>query len=86
MRPAPSAFAQTSGKDRVTGWGLTDARVGIRDGLEGVPVEKGSAAMAMLPLGVVLAVFTHAPAEAAARQVHGAVEVTAVRVAVTAAS
>lgn len=86
MRPAPSAFAQTSGKGAVRGWGLTKARVRVRDGLEGVPVEKGSAAMAVLALGVVLAVFAHAPADPAAGQVHAHVEVTAVSVAVTATS
>lgn len=86
MRPAPSAFAQTSGKGAVRGWGLTEARVRVRDGLAGVPVEEGSAAVAVLALGAVLAVFAHAPAGPAAGQVHAHVEVTAVRVAVTAAS
>lgn len=84
MRPAPPAFAQTGGKGAVRGWGLTKARVRVRDGRERVPVEEGPAAMAVLALGVVLAVFAHAPAGPAAGQVHAHVEVTALRVAVAA--
>lgn len=86
MRPASSAFAQNSGEGAVRGWGLTKACVRIRDGFEGVPVEKGSATVTVWPLGVVPAVFAHAPADATAGQVHIHVEVTAVRVAITAAS
>jgi phytoene/squalene synthetase len=64
---------------------LTEARVGIQDGLEGIPVEKGTAAVTVLALSVVLAVLTHASAEATAHQVRGHVKVTAVRVAVAGA-
>ena len=74
------------GQGWVRGRGLTDACVRIRDGLEGVPVEEGSAAVTVLALRVVLAVVTHAPTAAPARQVCSHVEVTAVRVAVTVAS
>lgn len=68
------------------GRGLTDARVRIGHGLEWVPVEEGSAAVTVLPLGVVATVFTHAPAAAATPHVRPHVEVTAVRVAVAVTS
>lgn len=73
-------------KRQARGRGLTDARVRIGHGPERVPVEEGSAAVTVLSLRVVLAVLAHAPAAAAARQVRGHVEVTAVRVAVAATS
>lgn len=73
-------------KRQARGRGLTDARVRIGHGPERVPVEEGSAAVTVLSLGVVLAVLAHTPAAAAARQVRGHVEVTAVRVAVAATS
>lgn len=66
--------------------GLTEACVRIRDGFEGVSVEKGSATVTVWPLGVVPAVFAHTPTDTTAGQVHVHVEVTAVRVAITAAS
>lgn len=86
VRPAPPAFAHTSGKDAVRGRGLTKACVRIRDGLARVPVEEGSAAVTVLALRVVLAALAHAPADSAAGQVCGHVEVTALRVAVTVTS
>lgn len=86
VRPAPPAFAHTSGKDAVRGRGLTKACVRIRDGLARVPVEEGSAAVTVLALRVVLAALAHAPADSAAGQVRGHVEVTALRVAVTVTS
>lgn len=57
----------------------------VRGGLARVPVEQGSAAVAARPPRVVPAVVAHAPADAAAGQVHVLVEVTAVGVAVAAA-
>lgn len=55
-------------------------------GLRGVPVEKGSAAIAVLALGVVSASVTHAPTAATACWIRGHVEVTVVRVTVTVTS
>lgn len=60
--------------------------MGVRDGFEVIPVEERSAAITVLSLSVVLAIFTHTPTEASARQVHSHVKVTAVRVAMTATS
>ena len=84
----PSSIIPCSDEVRgcVRGWGLTNAHVRIRDGLKEVPVEERSAAVTVLALGVVLAVVTHAPTAAPARQVCSHVEVTAVRVAVTVTS
>lgn len=85
-RPQGHQPCSDEGRGWVRGWRLTNARVRIRDGLEGIPVEKGPEAIAVLALGVVPAAVTHIPSATPARQVHRLVEVTAVRVSLPATS